>query len=1039
MVQNTQEGFPMSCQQRAILSRCDSVGNVPFVCTVLEFRGSVSQEALHQVIREIVLEHEILHTVFVQDSVSDEPLQQIDQMLSGFLWSELKQAPESINELPTVEERILFDARCFKVEECKVIVYLRVSSLLADNHSLTLIAKKIEEKLFASADDEEPVQYIDFAQWQDEIVDEDDDGREFWQAYLVSRCPVNSLPKRNRTTHRERMRQFLSLEGIRLGDGVKEKLLAIWIAVIHRFTGDERLVCMVDTEGRVEQDFNDAIGPYDRSLPLLVDVSPDMTIAKLEQQIKLSYWELNTHQMSFPSRNIHYCLESIRFVFDEHIKSSPRPDTNMHVCDNRQLNEMQSLVLRCHQAVGRLDLEIDFDSSSFDIALIDSLMHAIQSVLIAYKEESPLIRLPLVSDINRAAYLEGPIQVNGCETVISRFEQQAAQFPDAIALEIGGESWTYGGLNRKANRVANGLQAFGIGKGSIVGLCFDRDAVFMISLVAVLKVGAAFAPIDPETPSKRLSQLITSVDILLAGQRDRSIEVAQAEGVKSVVNSLKNSEFNDCADNFVTRVNISDRAYVMFTSGSTGTPKGVEISHGALDNYMRHCIETYWHDAHGAIVHTSIAFDLTITCLLSPLCIGKPVILVPHHHGLEGLKLLLQEKRPPLLLKLTPAHLKALRPWVSKMEANSICVATLVVGGEALYQSDLAPYAKALPSARIFNEYGPTEATVGCSAYECNFGEIAGNNVPIGKPIRGAQLYVFDDAGNMLPPYCVGKLYIGGQGLAVGYLGDTSRTEERFSEATLLGGTSQRLYASGDQVYFIPDEHQGFVYVGRDDAQVKIRGYRVELGDVEATLKANLDVLDVVVTAVKNAFGESELCAYIQTHEVISVEELASGLAEVLPEYMLPGNVVCMERFPLTANGKIDKAALPDPGITKAAGLVAYVAPRNKNESIIAQSFATALRVDQVGINDSFFALGGDSIRAVHVTSLTNEQGLSLRVEDVFQHVTPAGLAKLADAQLVIQQEQQDVLLAALLDEVNELSDADVEARLKELKQEHEA
>jgi amino acid adenylation domain-containing protein len=410
-------------------------------------------------------------------------------------------------------------------------------------------------------------------------------------------------------------------------------------------------------------------------------------------------------------------------------------------------------------------------------------------------------------------------------------------------------------------------------------------------------------------------------------------------------------------------------AYVIYTSGSTGKPKGVAIRHGGLNHYLTWARTAYAVNLGvGAPVNTPLAFDATITSLWTPLTVGRTVSLLPEsHHELPALAQALTEGPGFSLVKLTPMHLSALQA----LQPEAACAAgsnALVIGGEALRWAQIMPWRMNAPQIRLINEYGPTEATVGCIVYEIPSRASADGPVPIGRPIPNTQAYVLDGDLGLVPTGVTGELYLSGDGLARGYFGRPDLTAQRFI-ANPYGPAGSRLYRSGDLARWRAEGELEFL--GRIDQQVKIRGYRIELGEIEAALLERADMREAVVLAREDVPGEKQLVAYVVSGTSMSVDELRAHLGRSLPAYMVPAFFVQLESLPLTTNGKIDRNALPPPeGRVQRPG---YVAPRTPIEQTLAEIWAEVLHVQRVGIHDNFFELGGHSLLAMQAMARTRD------------------------------------------------------------------
>jgi amino acid adenylation domain-containing protein len=468
-----------------------------------------------------------------------------------------------------------------------------------------------------------------------------------------------------------------------------------------------------------------------------------------------------------------------------------------------------------------------------------------------------------------------------------------------------------------------------------------------------------------------------------------------SDGIETVWLAGAESQFAERSEtNPSAPVTADNLAYVIYTSGSTGKPKGVMITHRGLVNYLTWAIAAYDVAAgKGSPVHSSIAFDLTITSLFCPLLVGNCVVLVPEQRGVESLCELLRRERDFSLLKITPAHLEILSRSLTA-DAASNAPRVFVIGGEALHAENLAFWRRHAPGTRLINEYGPTETVVGCCIYEVPPGSLAAGPVPIGRPIANTQLYILDRYREPVPVGVSGELYIGGAGVARGYLNAPELTAQKFIADPFSGGPGARLYRTGDIARYRPD---GIIeYFGRCDDQVKVRGFRIELGEIEAALLALPSVRQAAVVVGEQNPGDKRLVAYVVQEFGAEQPErlLREALRQRLPAYMVPAFFVEMEALPLTGNGKVDRAALPWP--TGSGETADIVLPRNSTEQKMAAIWQTLLGVALVGIQQSFFDLGGDSLLAVQlVAQIERTWGVTLPLPTIFHEPTIERLAEI--------------------------------------------
>ena len=575
------------------------------------------------------------------------------------------------------------------------------------------------------------------------------------------------------------------------------------------------------------------------------------------------------------------------------------------------------------------------------------------------------------------------------------FEAQTARTPEAAAVVFGDAQLSYHDLNARANQLARELVQRGVEPDSLVGICLERSPEMVVAVLATLKAGAAYLPLDPNYPMERVRFMLqdAGASVLLTTGTHASGVLSMLEPRVPVL--YLDSDWQEIEKHADENLNLhiapENLAYVIYTSGSTGNPKGAMITHGGLTNYLQWAVEAYdVANGCGAPVHSSISFDLTVTSLFTPLLVGRTVFLLPD--GIESLADALLQRTNYSLVKITPAHLRALAEILPPDQIAGR-VRALVIGGEALHYQSLSFWREHAPNTRIINEYGPTETVVGCCVYEVASHDPLDGPVPIGGAIANTSLHLLDEDLDPVADGETGELFIGGNGVARGYLNREELTRDRFVGNPFAAG--ERLYRTGDLARLLPDGN--FEYVCRVDDQVKIRGYRIEPGEIETVLKQQANVSDCAVVVSETLADEKRLVAFVTNDEGAQWDEAAlrQSLHEKLPDYMVPAAFVRLASLPLTVNGKVDRHALASHTPTQTSN-EDFVAPRTPAEEKLAGIWSDVLKMDRVSVNDNFFDLGGDSILGTLILARAARAGLKLSPVQLFEHQTIAELAAVA-------------------------------------------
>ncbi len=648
---------------------------------------------------------------------------------------------------------------------------------------------------------------------------------------------------------------------------------------------------------------------------------------------------------------------------------------------------------------GALRLDLDYDALLFDDCLAQHLLRSYQALLhgIVAAPDTSLAALPL---LDSTTWQRQVVALNRTEATFPAdeplhrlIERQAASTPAADAVLSSNETLSFQCLDRRANHLAGKLVAMGVGPECRVAVCLGRQPDLIVALLAVLKAGGAFVPLDPLDPPARRAELVSDAGALVVVTTRPLAAAFTAVPVRLL---CLQDEKQEAEAPPLVAVSPDNLAYVIYTSGSTGRPKGVMVPHRGLVNYLHWAADYYRVDqGHGAALHSSVAFDLTVTTLFVPLLAGRSIALTPaEQQGVEALYGSFELGGGFSFLKLTPAHLELL---AAEPPASGLAGQThaLIVGGDQLLNRAVARWRSGAPGTRIINEYGPTETVVGCSVYEIAGDDPFDGAVPIGKPIANMQLYVLDQAMQPVPPGVVGELYVGGIGVARGYLNRPAATAERFVPDPFSCRPGSRLYRTGDRVRQRADD--SWVYVGRVDHQVKVRGHRIEPAEVEAALVAHAEVAQAVVT-VRGEDSARELVAYVVPANPagVDVDVLRRHLEQRLPPAWIPAAVVLLAALPLTRNGKVDRALLPLPGPGKdalAAGADEQAMPFDTVERV-SEAWRKVLG-RTAAPNDNFFDVGGHSLQ---LPALRNQLSAAfdcpVSLLDLFRHPTIAAQAR---------------------------------------------
>ncbi|WP_154582792.1 non-ribosomal peptide synthetase, partial [Xanthomonas oryzae] len=1044
--------LPLSFAQQRLwfLAQLDAQADLAYLMpSALRLRGHLDRDALRQALNRIVARHETLRTRIALHH--DEPVQRIDADSVGFSLSEhdLSRSPDQEAHLQRhVEEETLtaFDlahdslarGQLLRLADDHHVLLVTLHHLVSDGWSVALLVRELSTLYAAFAQgmpDPLPplaLQYADIAVWQrrwitGEILQRQ---RDFWVAHLQGAPTQLDQPTdRPRPALQDARGDTLAFAleapltaalktlGQRHGTTLFMTLLAAWGVLLARLSGQDRVVIGTPVANRHRSEVEPLIGLFVNTQALCVDLRADPSVTELLEQVRTTALAAQHHQdLPFeqviealnPPRNLaHPPVFQVMFTWhNTPERSIDLPGLVTEGIAAALPTIKFDLDLSLHEVDDRIAGSLAYATALFDRRTIERHLAQFAQVLagMAADDAATVAQLPLLPPDERAQLQRFSVtEAAPCApaTCIHHlFEAQARRTPHAIALSEGARALRYAELEARANRLAHRLRSVGVGLESRVALYLPRSIDQIVALLATLKAGAAYLPLDPELPDARLAFLLADSGpsavltcAALHAQRQwpgtamRDVNVLMLDTALEAAAGLHDPGAPTvpglCPDNL---------AYLIYTSGSTGQPKGTLLTHAGATHYLQWAIDTY-RPFPNAVVSSSLAFDATLTSLLAPLLCGAQVELLPEHDTLDALRQRLCDSTPLGLVKLTPAHLHVLGQQLADHQ-EPLSPAVMVIGGEALPAATLARWQALAPNTRLINEYGPTETVVGCVVHEASGADAhaAYGRVRIGRPIDHLRIHVLDQRAQLVPIGVAGQLHVAGPQLARGYLDRPDLTAERFVPDPFAEQPGQRMYRSGDLACWHADGTLD--YLGRNDEQIKLRGFRIELGEITAALRACNGVQDAAVVLREDTPGQPRLVAYLVGDAIETADTLRTQLATRLPEVMLPSAYVRLDALPLTTNGKLDRRALLAPDADTLA-VQAYTPPQGELETLLADLWSELLGIERVGLHDNFFALGGHSLLAVRLISrMRSTLGIELPLATLFAQPRLAELAQ---------------------------------------------
>jgi amino acid adenylation domain-containing protein len=1006
------------------------------------FTGPLQPAVLERALGEVVRRHEALRTVFLE--VGGAPVQRIvppgrfslsvDDLAglhAGERRARMRRIAAEVGGRPyDLAAGPLFRARLLRLGAEEHVLLLALHHIVSDGWSMGVLIRELRALYEAflrgrpSPLPELAVQYADWAAWQREQLQGPALERQlaYWRERLAGAPELLELP----TDHRRPA--VPSFRGgtvpVRVPDAVLRSLralahaegatlymvaLAAFLALLSRYGGGDDVVVGTPVSGRTRPEVERLIGVFVDTLVVRTDLSGDPTFRALLHRVRegvlgdFAHGEIPFERLVEalrPERRLsHATLFQVLFQLDSQEFLGGRTGPRAEEEDPGETHARFDLTLRlevdARGMAGVLDFATDLFERTTARRMVEHLLRVMEQA--GAHPDRRIAALELLGAAERERVVvewNRTDAVHPADRCIHRlFEAQVERTPGAVAVSFQGEGLTYAGLNRRANRLAHHLVHLGVGPEVRVGLCLERGPELVVSILAVLKAGGAYVPLDPAYPAARLAFMLAdaAVPVLVTQESLRPALPARAEvHVVSVDGDAKRIAAAS-AENPAGAAEPGSLAYVIYTSGSTGTPKGVLVEHRnvarlftATDAWFGFAPADVW-----TLFH-SCAFDFSVWELWGALLHGGRLVVVPFAVSRDprAFHALVRDEEVTVLSQ-TPSAFRAFIRADAEV-GGELALRCVVLGGEALEPATLREWVerRGVDRPRLVNMYGITETTVHVTCRPLGRDDVfAGAGSPIGERIPDLRLYVLDAAGSPLPVGVPGELYVGGAGVARGYLGLPALTARRFVASPFGAG---RLYRTGDRVRRLADGTLEFL--GRLDAQVKIRGFRIEPGEVEAALREHPAVREALVMAREDEPGDRRLAVYVVPAAPLGAEALRAHLRARLPEHMVPSAFVFLHALPLSPNGKVDRGRLPAP---EYGSRERYAAPATPVEERLAEVWREVLKVERVGRDDGFFELGGHSLLIVRLAARLREAlGREVAVVDLFRFATVARLAE---------------------------------------------
>ncbi len=1035
------ERIPLSFSQERLWFIDQVDGSVQYHSTVvLRLKGVLHKASLSMALETIVDRHEILRSVY-----EEEGGQVVQEIMQPGNWQfKQSQKPEFVGDekgLKGYIQRLIhnpFDlsadymlrSELIEIEPENHVLVVTIHHIASDAWSIPVIVGEVAE-LYSSFLNNRvstlqplPLQYADYALWQRDYLTPDllHAKLDYWKQKLEGTAPLQLATDYTRPaalSNRGAARSFLiepelatAVTNLAQANGTTlyMSLLAAFKVLLYRYSGQNDICVGTSIAGRPQEELEKLIGFFVNTLALRDEVNGNVPFTELLQAVKATTLEAYEHQ-EVPFEKVVEAVVKERDasrspLFQVMLVLQNTPDApKLQLGDLRLSGEAYEqttvkfeLTFFINQTSRGLQGTVEYSTDLYTAETIDRMTVHFTQLLrsIVSTPHEKLGQLEMLTSKEQKELSSGfnhsSVAVPAEESIVSLFEQQVIKVPGNTAVVFEGEKLSYTQLNEQANQLARLLADRGVVAGSLVPVCMERSADMLVAILAILKAGGAYVPIDVDFPAERIEFMLSDIGASFI-LTNHTTQLAPEHGLVSQVIIIELDNQAGLEKFATTDLDIkpgaADLAYLIYTSGSTGRPKGVMIEHRNLVDYVyglndktgiEKCLSY-------ALVST-IATDLGNTVIFSSLLFGGALHIFSKETtgNVDALHRYFRLHSIDCL-KIVPSHWKAL----SLDEKSLLPLKLLIFGGEALPAETIEQIQLTGSSCRIVNHYGPTETTIGKLLHVIEPGRVYNGTVPIGKPFSNTNVYVLNQEFQLSPVGVLGELFIGGAGVARGYLNNDELTAQKFITDPFDSTGNSVVYRTGDLVKYLPDGN--ILFAGRVDDQVKIRGYRVEIGEVESILQQGPGVSQAVVVAREDKQGNKRLAGYVVAAGAFEQEEIMAYMKAKLPEFMVPSVLIKLDFLPLTANGKINRKALPEADHAEQAS-DNHVLPRNEVEQMLAQIWGDVLEVENVGIHDDFFELGGHSLLAIRLISAVRKAlNVEVPISDVFDYPTIAALA----------------------------------------------
>lgn len=1014
----------------------------------LSFNGFLDVTNLELSLTALAQRHETLRTnfnvvagqsvqVIAQTQAISLSLVDLQDLAADRQSIEVKQLIKAEAQIPfKLSTDALWRTKLLQLSRESHILIITIHHIISDGWSMGVLVNDLTSLYQSFCNQTSPtlpaltLQYADFAEWQYQWLQGDRLASQlnYWKQQLEGALPILDLPsdrpRPSTQTYRGAVATFQydrhltqQLEKLSQRSGVTlfMTLLTAFTVLLYRYSGQQDLVIGSPIANRNRVEIENLIGFFANTLPLRIKVDHNSTFEQLLTQVQAITLDAYSHQdlpfdliveeLKIERHLSHNPIVQVMFA----LQNSPLPPIKLPNLEISQIVSFDSgaarfdLEMHLWESPEGLRGDVVYSTDLFNSDTIQRLIGHFKTLLggIVSNPQHRVAELPILTADERQKILiewqQTQTEYPREKTIAQLFEEQVEKSPNAIAVVFGDQQLTYQELNQRSNQLAHYLQKLDIGSDVLVGIYIERSIEMVVGLLSILKAGGAYLPLDPSYPQERLDYMIENAKVSVILTLEKFLSKLNHVGKTISLDTDWQNLSQESKQNPISNSTCKHLAYVEYTSGSTGKPKGVCIEHQSVVRLVKN---TNFHNFTTDEVYLQLApisFDASTFEIWGSLLNGAKLAIMPiNTPSLEQLGKAIRDYQVTTLWLTTGLF----NLMVDERLEDLRSLRYLLTGGDALSVPHVHKFLKKIETCRLVNCYGPTENTTFTTCAHLMAGSTQlGISVPIGQPISNTQVYILNPSLQPVPIGVAGELYVGGDGLARGYLHNPILTSEKFIRNPLNSSSSEYLYKTGDLAKYLADGNIDFLC--RIDSQVKIRGFRIELTEIESILIQHPDIREVVVIAREDQIGNKQLVAYVvpenpvSDNNSISTTTLRASLREKVPDYMIPAAFVILDAIPLNPNGKLDRKNLPAPTVDIFRGEQAFIAPINPMETLIANVWSQVLVLERVGVNDNFFDIGGNSLLVIQVHNRLQQMlNMDISIVDLFRYTTIKALAE---------------------------------------------